>query len=90
MVLALGPLAHNALIWARAWLAPQVPALAHYGLLRLVRDVLHVSGLIRVDPATGQVQGLVLNVAAPLAAGLTTALRGLLAPAHVAVTLGET
>jgi len=31
-----------------------------------------------------------LNAAAPLAAGLATALRVLLAPAHVAVTLDET
>ncbi len=90
MVLALGTLAHNVLVWARAWLAPHAPALARYGLLRLVRDVLHVSGLILFDPTTGQVQGLVLNAAAPLAAALRTALRVLLAPAHVAVSLGET
>jgi len=37
MVLALGALAHNVLVWARAWLAPHVPALAHFGLPRLVR-----------------------------------------------------
>ncbi|MDQ2830202.1 MAG: hypothetical protein M3Y74_14305 [Chloroflexota bacterium] len=90
MVLALGTLAHNVLVWARAWLAPHVPALAHFGLLRLVRDVFHVSGLILCDPTTGQVRDLVLNVAAPLAAALATALRVLLAPAHVAVSLGET
>ena len=90
MVLAVGTLAHNVLVWARAWLAPHVPALAHYGLRRLVRDIFHVSGLILFDPLTGQIQGLVLNGAAPLAAGLATALRALLAPAHVAVTLGKT
>jgi len=67
-----------------------VPALAHFGLLRLVRDVFHMTGLILCDPTTGQVRGLVLNAAAPLAAGVTTALRALLAPAQVAVTLGET
>jgi len=49
-----------------------------------------MSGLILVDPLMGQVRGLVLNVAAPLAAGVATALRTLLAPAHVAITLGET
>ncbi len=90
MVLALGTLAHNVLVWARAWLVPHVPALAHFGLLRLVRDVFHMTGLILCDPTTGQVRGLVLNAAAPLAARVTTALRALLAPAHVAVTLGET
>jgi len=90
MVLALGTLAHNVLVWARRWLVPHVPAVAHYGLQRLVRDVFHVSGLLLFDPTTRQVRGLVLNVAAPLAADLCTALRALLAPAHVAVTLGET
>jgi hypothetical protein len=90
MVLALSTLAHNVLVWARAWLVPYVPALARYGLLRLVRDVLHVSGTVLLDPTTGRVRRLVLNAAAPLAAGLVTALRVLLAPAQVAVTLGET
>jgi len=90
MVLALGTLAHNVLVWARAWLAPHVPPLAHYGLLRLVRDVLHISGAIFLDPTTGQVRRLVLNAAAPLADGLVTALRVLLAPTQVAVSLGET
>lgn len=89
MVLALGTLAHNVLVWARAWLAPHVPALAHDGPLRLVRDVLHISGALYFDP-TGQVHRLVLNAAAPLAAGLVTAWRVLLAPAHVAVSLGQT
>lgn len=90
MVLALGTLAHNVLVWARAWLVPHVPALARYGLLRLVRDVLHVSGAILLDPTTGRVRRLILNAAAPLAAGLVTALRVLLAPTQVAVSLGET
>jgi hypothetical protein len=90
MVLALGTLAHNVLVWARAWLAPHVPALARYGLLRLVRDVLHVSGTLLLDPTTGRVRRLILNAAAPLAASLVPALRVLLAPAQVAVSLGET
>lgn len=90
MVLALSTLAHNVLVWTRTWLAARVPALARYGLLRLIRDVLHVSGLVVFDPATGRVCRLVLNAAAPSAGGLVAALRVLLAPAQVAVTLGET
>ncbi len=90
MVLALGTLAHNVLVWARAWLTPQMPVLAQYGLLRLVRDVLHISGSLFLDPTNGCVRRLVLNVAAPLAAALVHALRGLLAPAHVAISLGKT
>jgi len=90
MVLALGTLAHNTLIWARAWLVAPAPSLAPYGLLRLVRDLWHVTGFLSFDPATGHVRRLVLIAASPLAAPLATALRTLLAPAHVAVTLGQT
>src|SRR5579859_2326030 len=38
MVVYLGTLAHNVLVWARAWLAGALPRLARYGLVRLVRD----------------------------------------------------
>jgi hypothetical protein len=90
MVLALSTLAHNVLVWMRTGLAARVPALARYGLLRLVRDILHVSGLVVFDPATGRVCRLVLHAAALLVGGLVAALRLLLAPVQVAVTLGET
>lgn len=90
MVVYLNTLAHNVLLWARAWLAPQCPRLLHYGHLRLVRDVGHTSGFILLDSATGQPQRIVLNRAAALALGLAAALSLLLDPEHVAVTLGET
>jgi len=89
MLLLLGTLAHNVLIWARHWLAPRCPQLARYGLLRLVRDVGHISGLLARD-ATGQIVTVVLNRAAPLAYSLAAALGVLLADDGVAVTLGET
>jgi hypothetical protein len=90
MVVSLTTLAHNVLLWARAWLAPYLPRLAHYGLLRLVRDVGHTSGFVVLDRATGHPRRIVLNSAAALASTLAVALSGLLAPEHVAVTLGET
>jgi hypothetical protein len=90
MVVYLNTLAHNVLLWARAWLVPQCPRLAHYGHLRLVRDVGHTSGFVVLDSATGQLRRIVLNRAAALALGLAAALSVLLAPEHVAVTLGET
>jgi hypothetical protein len=89
VLLLLGTLAHNVLIWARHWLAPRCPQLARYGLLRLVRDVGHISGSLARD-ATGQVVTVDLNGAAPLAHGLATALGVLLADDGVTVTLGET
>ncbi len=88
MVLALGTLAHNVLVWARRWLVPHAPILARYGLVRLVRDVWHISGV--VVWRHGVLCHIVLNQSAPLAPALAGALRVLLSPEHVAVSLGET
>jgi len=85
----LGSLAHNVIVWARSWLVGDQPRLARYGMLRLVRDVFHITGQIGLD-AHGHVVWIVLNQAAPLVRGIGTALQLLLAPAHIAVTLGET
>jgi len=89
MVMLLGVLAHNILVWARHWLTPHLPKLAHFGLLRLVRDVFHISGFVQCD-RQGQVVSIRLNQAAPLAHDLAAALHALLVPAHVAVILGQT
>ena len=88
MVVLLSALAHNVLVWARGWLAPHHPRLAQYGIKRLVRDIWQISGCVEVS-STGQIVQIVVNQAAPLAAGLVIALRGLLAPEGVAVNLGE-
>ncbi len=84
----LGTLAHNVIVWARHWLTPQQPKLAHYGMVRMVRDVFHITGQIGLD-AHGHVVWIVLNQAAPLVRGIVTALQAVLAPAHIAVSLGE-
>ena len=89
MVVQLEVLAHNILVWARRWLASTCPKVAHFGLLRLVRDVFHMNGVIVCDCTTNIVQ-IVLNRADPLAKPLCTGLAGLLAQGQVAVTLGET
>src|SRR5258707_1139102 len=47
MVMLLGTLAHNVIVWARHWL--DSPALCHYGTLRMVRDVFHSSGFLLID-----------------------------------------
>ncbi len=84
----LGTLAHNVIVWTRRWLTTQQAQLAHYGIVRMVRDVFHITGRIGFD-ARGHVVQIVLNQAAPLVRGIDTALQALLAPAHVAVNLGE-
>ena len=91
MVMLLGSLAHNVVIWARRWLTQtDRPAkLRHYGILRMVRDVFHVSGFLVFD-ALDQLIEIVLNQAAPLAPVLVESLRELLTPVHVALHLGQT
>ena len=88
MVMLLGTLAHNVVVWARRWLAPQQPKLTRYGIERMVRDIFHISGVV-IRHAQGHIIQIVLNQAAPLVQGLIQALRSLLAPAHIAVNLGE-
>ena len=89
MVMLLGPLAHNVVVWARDWLMPQQPQLVRYGITRMVRDVFHISGFV-IGDGLGHIIQIVLNQAAPLAPGLADGLCALLAPAHVGVSLGET
>src|SRR6266496_4037281 len=88
IVMLLNTLAHNVLLWARGWLAPLLPQIARYGLLRLVRDVWHVSGFVECDEH-GSLSRIVLNHLAPMAQGLGTALHQLLAPTQVVVNWGQ-
>ncbi len=46
MLVLLNQLAHNVLMWARHWLTEVAPKLARFGILRMVRDLLSVSGKI--------------------------------------------
>lgn len=89
MLTLLGGLAHNVVVWARGWLVPQEPKLRRYGLKRMVRDVLHISGFL-VRNLHGQIVAIVLNERAPLVRGLVRSLAALLQPAHVAVNWGQT
>jgi Transposase DDE domain group 1 len=89
MVTMLSTVAHNIVIWTRGWLVPQQPKLARYGIVRLVRDLFHISGRILFD-AMGHIVQIVLNQAAPMVRVFADALRPLLVSAHIAVNLGET
>lgn len=53
MLTHLNALAHNLLIWFQQWLAQRWSAVTQLGLLRFVRDVLHISGgvFFRREPA---------------------------------------
>ena len=89
ILVALGMLAHNVLVWAREWLAVQLPRLRRFGVKRLVRDAFGIGGLVTMDQH-GHVDGIVLNQADRLAYHLLGPLQALLAPERTAVSLGET
>jgi hypothetical protein len=84
MSLLLLGLAHNTLVWLRAWLADGWPLARDFGLLRLVRDVLTLPGWVTVD-GTGRVSRIDFNAAHPWAARLCHAWRPLLAPHGIAI-----
>jgi hypothetical protein len=88
MVCLLESLAHNLLVWARQWLAPLCPKIARFGMLRMVRDVLHITGIILSDEHRN-IKKIVLNSADPFAKHIYPGLAELLAREQVAVCLGE-
>ena len=57
-------------------------------MLRMIRDVFHVSGFPVMDAPGQQIVQIVLNQAAPLASPLFGSLHRLLAPAQVAIQVG--
>lgn len=73
MLVLLAQLAHNLLIGLRNDLAQHDQRFVHYGIHRLVRDVLQIPGQVRLD-ATGQVICITLQVTHPLAATVQAAL----------------
>src|SRR5262245_64596802 len=49
LLMMLGTVAQNVIVWTRGWLSAQQAKLAHYGMVRLVRDVFHITGQIGLD-----------------------------------------
>jgi hypothetical protein len=64
-------LAPNTMVGARHWRTPYVPTGKRWGIVRLVREVLHISGGLVCDHRRG-LSHLVLNRAGPLSKGLIT------------------
>jgi len=89
MVMMLGTLAHNLVVWAKRWLVAGVPKLKKYGVKRIVRDVFAVSGFVEFNQSH-EIKRLVMNKAAPLARSCAKCLQGLLKREQVRVILGET
>lgn len=89
MVMLLGTLAHNVAVWAKRWLVADAPKLKRYGVPRLVRDVLQVSGFLELEGA-GVIKRIILNGTSALARHCVKSLRALLKREHVSVILGKT
>ena len=89
MLVLLNQLAHNVLMWARHWLTETAPKLSRFGILRMVRDLMSISGMVELDQRKLSIKRIVLNRAAPLASGFLNALRALLLPQHVSVILDK-
>jgi len=89
MLMLLGSLAHNVIVWARRWLRASTSKLQHYGMLRMVRDVFHISGFLLFDPSDHLVQ-IVLNQDASLSHSLLNSFREVCAPMHIVISLDKT
>ena len=89
MVMLLGTLAHNVVVWTRRWLSAAAPKLASFGVLRLVRDVLGVSGFIEVGGGN-RIKRIVFNRAAVMARHSAQAFHAMLRAEHVRVVLRGT
>jgi hypothetical protein len=88
MLCQLNALAHTLLIWFQQALAYTWPAIAQFGLLRLIRDLLHFNGRVFFDQFN-RISTIVLNSTEPFAQHLALALRPLLSPWHIVVILDK-
>lgn len=88
MLVLLAQLAYNLITWIRTALADAVPAFQHFGPLRMVRDVFHIIGRIRLDRQE-RVLGITLNEAHFLAPPFAEAMSSLLAQDDMALNLGQ-
>jgi len=86
MLVLLADLAHNLIIWVKRELAANHPCFDRYGVMRMVRDVFAIAGLVEVSP-NGELIGITLNKGDPFANAFQIAITPLL---HgIVVSLGE-
>lgn len=87
MLVQLGALAHNVLMWAKEWLLSAAVRLEKYGVKRLVRDVLGILGRVEWDPE-GRVRRILLTEADGLARRLLPGFQQMVAGTGAVVALG--
>ena len=86
MLLLLAQLAHNLLIWFARRLKRYLPPTLHLGMLRLVRDVLSVSGLLIFDHRAA-LHSVRLDAAHPFANAVFRAFQSEWRSAHLSLSL---
>lgn len=89
MLVLLAELVYNFLTWVREHLAQIDERWAHYGPLRMVRDLGHIPGLIRLPRRWRQKPRIVLNKGHPLAARFVTAFAKSAQAGDLLLILGE-
>lgn len=75
MLVLLAQLAHNVLVWTRNDLARADEHFTHYGIARMMRDVLQIPGCVQFDER-GRVIQIMLQTTHPLAAKVQKVLVG--------------
>lgn len=88
MVTQLTAWTHTTSGWVRQWLTPYVPRVRG-GIIRLGRDVFHVSGQIVLDHRQ-KISPMRLTPADPLATGFVPGVFALLGSEFIVVNLGKT
>jgi hypothetical protein len=88
ILVQLNVLAHNLIVWSRRWLAQTSHGIGQLGILRMVRDVFHLNGLIHFYD-DGNIQRIILNQADPFASSICAGLRSLLNPQQTDINLGQ-
>jgi hypothetical protein len=76
ILVLLAQLAHNLLIWTRNELACRDAHFAHFGIQRMVRDVLNIPGYVQLD-TQGRIVSITLQDRHPLARRVQTAFEDL-------------
>ncbi|MEW6737599.1 MAG: hypothetical protein AB1489_40330 [Acidobacteriota bacterium] len=85
MVMLLSALAHNVIIWSRHWLARISPRFLQFGILRMIRDVYSIPGLVKLE--RGIVVGITFDDTNRISDDLVKSLRAIL-PSIISFDLG--
>jgi hypothetical protein len=88
MLLLLAQLAYNIAVWVRNKLKTHSALIASFGMLRLIRDAFHISGMVQVDEK-GKVNLIILNQTHKLARAFQQAWQTCFAPNDLSLILGE-